>query len=423
MAMATANRDTTLISEFAPHPSLTAASPGRQLFVGNLPFSVQWQELKDLFKECGTVVRADVATTPAGRSRGFGTVLFAKSSDAANAIARFSQYEWYGRGIDVREDRALSTGNTGVEGPIGGPAIDTTPGLRSVYVGNLPYSVGWQDLKARIFTLHSAQPASDLFKSVGNVIRADIQQDYRKKSKGFGTVLMQTPEEARNAIAKLNGYEWNGRQIEVREERTHQNDHGAAASGGSTSAPHPYSPAIDPASNGGSASSRQLYVGNLVFTIQWQELKDLFRQAGNVVRADVAQDAQGRSRGYGTIVMATPQEAQAAVTQFNGTDLQGRTIEVREDKFAAETTALPGTQVFVGNLPYTTRWQDLKDAIRNTGLNPVHADIMIEQGTGRSKGCGTVRFTSREEAEKAVEVVNGLNIAGRNIVVRLDKFA
>lgn len=69
------------------------------------------------------------------------------------------------------------------------------------------------------------------------------------------------------------------------------------------------------------------------------------------MRADVAVDGQGRSRGYGTVVMATAEEAGKAVTQLNGIQIQGRIIEVREDKFAAEQAAAePGTQVFVGNV-------------------------------------------------------------------------
>ncbi|TPX44594.1 hypothetical protein SeLEV6574_g04395 [Synchytrium endobioticum] len=394
--------------------TLTPAAPGKQLFVGNIPFHIQWQELKDLFKEHGAVIRADVATTPAGRSRGFGTVLFVNNEDAQAAMARFNHYEWQGRTIEVREDRAVS-GESGEQ--------------RSLYVGNIPYSIGWQDLK-------------DLFKQAGNVVRADIGQDFQGRSKGFGMILMGTPEAARNAIDKLHGYEWNGRQIEVREDRLpHESPRSkqfkatppyAGAAGGNDSyfnSNGRFSPPSPPSfsnrnddNDSRSSDSRQLYVGNLPFTMQWQELKDLFRQAGNVIRADVAQDAQGRSRGYGTVVLTSAYEAQTAVSKFNGTEVSGRIIEVREDKFAAEGSTA-GTQVFVGNLPYSTRWQDLKDTFKQAGLNPVHADVMTDQATGRSKGCGIVRFTSREEAERAVQRLNASNIAGRNIVVRIDKFA
>jgi RNA recognition motif-containing protein len=94
-----------------------------------------------------------------------------------------------------------------------------------------------------------------------------------------------------------------------------------------------------------------LFVGNLPFTVQWQELKDLFRAVGTVQRADVAVDNQGRSRGYGQVVMATVEEAQSAIAKLNGSEVQGRAIEVREDKYAAETGAgATGAQVFVGNV-------------------------------------------------------------------------
>lgn len=73
----------------------------RQLFVGNLPFSVGWQDLKDVFREAGAVVRADVAVNPGGRSRGFGTVLFSTTAEAQAAIARFNGYEWDNRSIQV----------------------------------------------------------------------------------------------------------------------------------------------------------------------------------------------------------------------------------------------------------------------------------------------------------------------------------
>lgn len=43
----------------------------------------------------------------------------------------------------------------------------------------------------------------------------------------------------------------------------------------------------------------RIYVGNLTWDVKWQELKDFFRPCGNVVRADVMEDAGGRSKGCG----------------------------------------------------------------------------------------------------------------------------
>jgi RNA recognition motif-containing protein len=56
----------------------------------------------------------------------------------------------------------------------------------------------------------------------------------------------------------------------------------------------------------------------LPFHCQWQDLKDLFRQAGTIIRADVALGQDGRSRGFGTVVFATEFDAERAVKMFNG---------------------------------------------------------------------------------------------------------
>lgn len=53
----------------------------RTLYVGNLPFRVRWQDLKDLFRKVGTVARADVALWPDNRSKGHGNVVFSSPSD------------------------------------------------------------------------------------------------------------------------------------------------------------------------------------------------------------------------------------------------------------------------------------------------------------------------------------------------------
>ncbi|KAG6824826.1 hypothetical protein H0H92_005689, partial [Tricholoma furcatifolium] len=76
-----------------------------QLFVGNLPYRVRWQDLKDLFRRAGTVLRADVSLGPDNRSRGYGTVLLATAEDAGRAIDLFHGYSWQTRVLEVRPDR------------------------------------------------------------------------------------------------------------------------------------------------------------------------------------------------------------------------------------------------------------------------------------------------------------------------------
>ncbi len=57
-----------------------------QIVVHGLPWSTEWQELKDLAKEHGDVVKADVMRRPDGKSRGFGTIVFKTPEDAQAAI-------------------------------------------------------------------------------------------------------------------------------------------------------------------------------------------------------------------------------------------------------------------------------------------------------------------------------------------------
>ncbi|KAI7965019.1 hypothetical protein MJO29_003117 [Puccinia striiformis f. sp. tritici] len=111
--------------------------PSRLLFVGNLPFNLQWQDLKDLFRQAGNILRADVAATAEGRSRGFGTVLFATADDALKALEMYDGYEIKGRALKVRFDQANplpSFGGTAV-GPWSEPPVINPPNFYPIHCG------------------------------------------------------------------------------------------------------------------------------------------------------------------------------------------------------------------------------------------------------------------------------------------------
>jgi len=78
---------------------------GKRVFVSNLSWDTRWQELKDHFKQVGTVVRADVLTQRDGRSSGSGVIEFESPHEAMKAISVVSNTELDGRMITVREDR------------------------------------------------------------------------------------------------------------------------------------------------------------------------------------------------------------------------------------------------------------------------------------------------------------------------------
>ncbi|HKO98852.1 MAG TPA: RNA-binding protein [Pyrinomonadaceae bacterium] len=77
----------------------------------------------------------------------------------------------------------------------------------------------------------------------------------------------------------------------------------------------------------------KLYVGNLSFRTTSEELRDAFAAVGTVESASVIEDRDtGRSRGFAFVEMATPEEAAAAIEQFNGKDFGGRNLTVNEAK-------------------------------------------------------------------------------------------
>jgi cold-inducible RNA-binding protein len=77
--------------------------------------------------------------------------------------------------------------------------------------------------------------------------------------------------------------------------------------------------------------SMKLYVGNLAFQTSSNDLQELFAQAGTVESANVVEDRDtGRSRGFGFVEMASKEEGQAAITQFNGKEVNGRALTVNE---------------------------------------------------------------------------------------------
>ena len=76
---------------------------------------------------------------------------------------------------------------------------------------------------------------------------------------------------------------------------------------------------------------QKLFIGGLAFTTSTERLREVFAAAGQVESAAVVTDREtGRSRGFGFVEMATSEEAEKAITQFNGKDVDGRQIRVEK---------------------------------------------------------------------------------------------
>ena len=75
-----------------------------------------------------------------------------------------------------------------------------------------------------------------------------------------------------------------------------------------------------------------------------------------------------------------------------------------------------GNKLYVGNLPYTVRDEDLQQAFGEFGAVS-SAKVMMERDTGRSKGFGFVEMGSDAEAQAAISGMNGQSLGGRSITV------
>ncbi|OGB05346.1 MAG: RNA-binding protein [Burkholderiales bacterium RIFCSPHIGHO2_12_FULL_61_11] len=75
-----------------------------------------------------------------------------------------------------------------------------------------------------------------------------------------------------------------------------------------------------------------------------------------------------------------------------------------------------GNKLYVGNLPYSVRDEDLQQSFGQFG-SVTSAKVMMERDTGRSKGFGFVEMASDAEAQAAINGMNGQPLGGRSVVV------
>ncbi|KAI9798811.1 MAG: hypothetical protein M1825_004984 [Sarcosagium campestre] len=351
----------------------------RRVYVGNLSYDVKWHHLKDFMRQAGEVLFADVLLLPNGMSKGCGIVEYATREQAQNAVNTLSNQNLMSRLVYVREDREAeprftgpgAPGRGGLEGGAGrggyggygggagGAGGAAGGGGRQIYVSNLPYNVGWQDLK-------------DLFRQAaqtGNVVRADVHIGPDGRPKGSGIVAFDNSDDARNAILQFNGYDWQGRPLEVREDRFAGAGSGFGGRGGfagrggfggragfgggrggfgggfggrggfggggyggspasgidANAAPPAPNPFTDFATGGGERSEI-IHVRNLPWSTSNEDLVELFTTIGKVERAEIQYEPNGRSKGTGVVQFDNAENAETAISKFSGYQYGGRPL-------------------------------------------------------------------------------------------------
>jgi hypothetical protein len=213
----------------------------------------------------------------------------------------------------------------------------------------------------------------DAFGKIGPVVHADVLTMPGGRSRGCGVVEFRTGADAAKAIAEMNDQMLKGRQMFVREDK--ESKEYKAATGGAS--------AGRSGGSGGSGGSVAVYFGNLSWSTTWQQLKDFAKGAGCTPgKADIAVGTDGRSRGYGIVHFASESDAATAIARLNGTDFEGRPVEVRMDRGGGSTAAPArapaarggarsgGPVVRVTNLPRDFGWQQVKDMLRALQFDP-----------------------------------------------------
>lgn len=176
----------------------------------------------------------------------------------------------------------------------------------SIFIGNLTYDITPEDLRRH-------------FGDIGKVVRADIITS-RGHHRGMGTVEYTNLHSVEEAIRKFNGSTFMDREIFVRQDN-----------------PPPFMERRERRSSAFTSRRNchdfyEIFVANLPYSINWQALKDMFKESSEVIRADVSLNAEGYSRGFGTVYVATKADQLAAIKKWNGFEVEGRILEVREGK-------------------------------------------------------------------------------------------
>jgi len=308
---------------------------GTKVFVGNLAWSVDSQDLQEHMSTSGGVVTAEILTLRDGRSKGSGTVTFDCEQSATQAIQDMTDTELKGRPIWLREFREeqKSAGNGGGNG--GAPqyqqqaAPEVVEGAADcqVHVGNLTWGTTSEQLRYLVEEYGQA-----------GITHCEVVIGRDGRSRGYGLVVFNSPDDAAQCIEGLHGTMLEDRDLTVRisrprGERTPQGPRQGGGTGG-----------MQRGAVGNDETGYTVFVGNMPWSFSWQQLKDMAKDYGDVKFVDVGKDRQGRSRGVGTIAFHELSSAHDCIQKLNGFEVEGRALLVKEDYKNPLPTSADATQ-------------------------------------------------------------------------------
>lgn len=256
--------------------------------------------------------------------------------------------------------------------------------LASLYVGDLPFECN----EAALF---------EKFSTAGAVLSIRVCRDLvTRRSLGYAYVNFQRPEDAERALDTMNFDMMKGRPIRI---MWSQRDPSLRRSG-----------------------VGNVFIKNLDKSIDNKAMYDTFSAFGNILSCKVATDENSASKGYGFVHFETEEAAKNAIQKVNGMLLNGKKVYVgrfiprcERDKELGERSRR-FSNIFVKNFGEDLDDETLLDLFTPHGKITSHK--VMRDGQGKSKGFGFVAYETPEEAEKAVEALNGHEVAqGRKLYV------
>ncbi|CAM9622892.1 unnamed protein product [Lampetra fluviatilis] len=359
--------------------------PMASLYVGDLHPDVTEAMLYEKFSPAGPVLSIRVCRDMiTRRSLGYAYVNFQQPADAERALDTMNFDVIKGKPIRIMWSQR-------------DPSLRKS-GVGNVFIKNLDKSI---DNKAMY----------DTFSAFGNILSCKVVCD-ENGSRGYGFVHFETQEAADRAIEKMNGMLLNDRKVFVgrfKSRKEREQEMGARAK-----------------------EFTNVYIKNFGDDMDEDKLREFFGKFGKALSVCVMSDECGKSRGFGFVSFERHEDAQRAVNEMNGKELNGRTVFVGRAQKKGERQAelkrkfemlkqerisrYQGVNLYVKNLDDNIDDEQLRKEFAPYGTI-TSTKVMSEEG--RSKGFGFVCFSSPEEATKAVTEMNGRIVGSKPLYVAL----
>lgn len=143
-----------------------------------------------------------------------------------------------------------------------------------------------------------------------------------------------------------------------------------------------------------------------------EDFHDLFSKVGPIYSAKIMRNkATGYSFGYGFVNFLKAEDANRAIDELNGYNIQSKRLKVAHCRRGEGGDEIKNANLYVANLPKTLTEEELRIMFEVHG-EIIRTKILVDQTTDSSKGCGFILFSKTSEADDAIRALNGTVLEG-----------